>query len=110
MNLAQTRKSLEERLAVLEERGERIDKHFHNVDREIPKDWDDAAIVRDNDEVVGALDVHTRREIGLIRGALARMDDGSYGQCARCDEPIGAARLEALPEAPYCIRCAEALS
>ena len=35
--------------------------------------------------------------------ALARMDDGSYGRCEVCGEPIAPARLEAMPATRFCI-------
>ena len=41
-----------------------------------------------------------------VEHALAKMDDGSYGACERCGEPIAPARLEAMPAARYCINCA----
>ncbi|HEY6012356.1 MAG TPA: TraR/DksA family transcriptional regulator [Candidatus Limnocylindrales bacterium] len=40
-----------------------------------------------------------------VDGALARLDDGTYGTCVRCGRPIAAARLEALPWAAHCIEC-----
>ena len=40
-----------------------------------------------------------------VDGALARLDDGSYGVCLRCGRPIVAGRLEALPWAAHCIEC-----
>src|SRR5690348_3669913 len=43
-----------------------------------------------------------------VRAALQRMDDGSYGTCLECEEPISPTRLTALPWAPLCIRCQEA--
>lgn len=43
-----------------------------------------------------------------VRAALARIADGSYGICLRCEEDIKPKRLEAVPWAPYCIRCQEA--
>ena len=42
-----------------------------------------------------------------IRGALARMEDGSYGVCLRCDAAINPKRLGAVPWAAYCVRCQE---
>jgi len=35
--------------------------------------------------------------------ALARMDDGTYGRCEVCGEPIAPARLEAMPATRFCI-------
>ena len=40
-----------------------------------------------------------------VDGALARLDDGTYGTCIRCGRPIAAERLEALPWAAHCIDC-----
>ncbi len=45
-------------------------------------------------------------EIQRIEAALARMDEGDYGHCVNCDEPIGPRRLESDPAVPTCIRCA----
>jgi DnaK suppressor protein len=40
-----------------------------------------------------------------VEAALARLDDGTYGQCIRCGRAIPIERLEALPFARYCIQC-----
>lgn len=37
--------------------------------------------------------------------ALARVEAGTYGTCAGCQQPIDRARLEVVPEATLCIRC-----
>ena len=39
--------------------------------------------------------------------ALKKIDDGTFGTCESCDEPIGKKRLEARPETSLCIRCKE---
>ena len=51
-----------------------------------------------------------RRQLELvrIRSALTRIEEGEFGDCVRCGEPIARARLELSPAAPLCIRCAEA--
>ncbi|MCX6622650.1 MAG: TraR/DksA family transcriptional regulator [Acidobacteria bacterium] len=43
----------------------------------------------------------------MVRGALRRIDDGSYGTCLHCEEEISQKRLNAVPWAPYCIQCQE---
>ena len=55
-----------------------------------------------------ALDRHSRmaREVD---DALARIRDGSYGICLRCEEAIKPRRLEAVPWARYCVHCQEML-
>jgi len=40
-----------------------------------------------------------------IQKALDRIDDGTFGICEECDEPISPKRLEARPETTLCIRC-----
>lgn len=44
-----------------------------------------------------------------LSAALGRVQDGSYGICVECGEPIGAARLRAIPEVATCITCQERL-
>jgi DnaK suppressor protein len=49
-----------------------------------------------------------RIEIELLReveDALHRLDEGTYGKCQGCDEPISPKRLAAIPWAKYCVRC-----
>jgi DnaK suppressor protein len=43
-----------------------------------------------------------------VRRALAKVDDGTYGRCDDCGQPIPAERLEALPWAIRCLRHAGA--
>ena len=45
-------------------------------------------------------------ELRQIAQALKSMDEGTYGICRRCEEPIGQARLRARPEALLCVACA----
>jgi len=44
----------------------------------------------------------------LVKLALRRIEDGSYGTCMHCEEDINPRRLVAVPWAPYCIACQEA--
>jgi DnaK suppressor protein len=48
---------------------------------------------------------HHSAEMRQLRQALARFDDGTYGFCEECGQPIGASRLLARPEARLCIDC-----
>lgn len=41
-----------------------------------------------------------------ILAALRRMNEGSYGDCVRCEEPIAPRRLQADPAVSLCIDCA----
>jgi DnaK suppressor protein len=49
-------------------------------------------------------------ESGLLRElvqALRRMEEGEYGVCLSCEQPISSKRLDALPWASYCVGCQE---
>jgi DnaK suppressor protein len=61
----------------------------------------------DRDMAVETLNQQAR-SIHEIRSALDRIGEGSYGQCERCDEPIPAKRLDALPWARMCVKCQSA--
>ncbi len=39
--------------------------------------------------------------------ALAKLDDGTYGICDACGQPIPAGRLRALPDGVLCLKCAQ---
>lgn len=42
-----------------------------------------------------------------VRGALRRIQDGSFGTCLHCEEEISPKRLAAVPWTAYCIQCQE---
>lgn len=42
-----------------------------------------------------------------VDAALASFDTGKYGLCRHCHQPISLARLEILPESPFCVDCQE---
>ncbi len=44
-------------------------------------------------------------QIHELAQAAERVLQGSYGQCADCDEPIPLARLQAKPQAIRCVAC-----
>jgi DnaK suppressor protein len=47
-----------------------------------------------------------REQVAAAEAALRRLDEGRYGVCERCGEPIGAERMAARPAAATCVRCA----
>src|SRR6266576_7309444 len=47
-----------------------------------------------------------REQVAAAEAALRRLDEGRYGVCERCGEPIGAERMAARPTASTCVRCA----
>lgn len=65
----------------------------------------DNASVRTLNSLVSEAAEHNLVQLAIIKQALARMDDGSYGLCDNCGEAIGLSRLDARPEARLCIDC-----
>ncbi|MHA7850010.1 TraR/DksA family transcriptional regulator [Roseovarius sp.] len=100
------------RTALLKRLGE-LDSRLHKIEAELDaphsKDWDDAAIETEGDQVLEHLGQSGQDEIARIRAALQRIRDGSYGECVRCGERISAERLNVLPETPFCKDCAAAI-
>jgi DnaK suppressor protein len=65
---------------------------------------DAAATTAERTEVLGLAESLTRM-LEEIDGALARIEEGTYGTCRNCGNEIAAARLEARPESTLCVEC-----
>ena len=64
--------------------------------------------VSSNTQATGILEALTETErarVARIDAALARIDAGTYGACVECGNPIPRGRLEAIPEAAFCVAC-----
>jgi RNA polymerase-binding transcription factor DksA len=48
---------------------------------------------------------NARDMLAQAEHALVRLDDGSYGICESCGNPIGKLRLQAFPRATLCVTC-----
>lgn len=72
-----------------------------------PLDLADTATELYTQEFNYSLTEKDRGVLGLIDAALARIDDGDFGECEECGEKISEVRLRALPWAPYCLECQE---
>ncbi len=46
-----------------------------------------------------------KHRLGRVQRALAKFDNGTYGYCENCGNPIDFARLKALPDARFCLQC-----
>ena len=44
-------------------------------------------------------------QLAGVEHALQKFEDGTYGLCDNCGQPIDPARLEALPQASLCLDC-----
>lgn len=50
-----------------------------------------------------ALAAQLRDQLDDVERALAKLDDGTYGSCEVCAQPIAADRLDAMPATRFCI-------
>ncbi|WUH89431.1 TraR/DksA C4-type zinc finger protein [Streptomyces sp. NBC_00433] len=57
---------------------------------------------------IGSLLAQARDHLAALDLALERLEEGGYGRCEVCGEPIPPERLEVLPAAATCVRCAAA--
>lgn len=70
-------------------------------------DETDLAVSEINQNLIFKLRDRERQLLTKIDEALARMDEGSFGTCEDCEEPIEPRRLEARPVSTLCIACKE---
>ncbi|MBC7477460.1 MAG: TraR/DksA C4-type zinc finger protein [Pseudorhodobacter sp.] len=66
------------------------------------RDWSDLATERESDQMLETMGLGSQAEVRAITAALQRIEDGTYGLCVRCGEPIEPARLDLLPFTPFC--------
>lgn len=68
-------------------------------------DFKDVAAEETRAVVDEAAYAHATEELSRIVLALRRVDEGTYGLCEDCGEPIDERRLRALPATPFCTAC-----
>ncbi|HXF61918.1 MAG TPA: TraR/DksA family transcriptional regulator [Caldilineaceae bacterium] len=95
------RQLLQARKQVLKELG-----HLHEcmqveIDLE-PDEGDEEIVELDRNAVITAI---LNRRLQAIDAALHLIDEGRYGVCARCGQPILQERLLAQPDATLCVQC-----
>jgi RNA polymerase-binding protein DksA len=56
-------------------------------------------------EIDYSLEENSEQVLRAIDAALQRIEDGTYGTCTTCGQPISEERLEAIPYATQCIDC-----
>jgi DnaK suppressor protein len=74
-------------------------------DSEATQDPADMAANAYTKELLVSMSDNDRQLLNLIDEALERIEDGEYGRCVRCEEPLPDKRLEAVPWARHCVRC-----
>lgn len=102
-NTDEARTRLAQQLAELKERQKRISAELAAP---LNRDLSEQAVELEDDESLEGQAALIGREIASVNRALTRIEQGSYGECVRCGEPISPKRLEARPEAALCFTCA----
>lgn len=105
-DLDAARRRLEKELREMVSQHSRISAHLRNEDREVPDDWTEMAQFMENDEVLEALEVHTRDRVDAIMRAVRRIEEGSYTTCSICGDTISDERLDLLDATTVCSSCA----
>ena len=95
------------RLEVLTERMSNTGHELKHDQEPLLADDSDRATQTQDDEVLRQLEDAASVEISAINAALDRLDQGRYGLCVLCQQPIGAARLAVVPYTLYCVSCAK---
>ena len=122
--MVNTRKEIDKGVSMPRSKAELIDKkqypefrkillqHIENVKAELsyldqsrPPELSEEAQEEAAAISLKALDKRERQELEDIILAIEKMDDGTYGTCDSCEEPIGLARINFLPSVRYCINC-----
>lgn len=76
------------------------------VDLEFDADFADRGLVAGEQGENRVLADTLQPRLALVDKALGRLDDGTYGTCVACGRRIGDERLDTMPAADRCIRCA----
>jgi RNA polymerase-binding protein DksA len=111
-----TKKELDEVRGDLNTDRDRLRSELNLAEHELHDLMRDAGDGAGNDQAdVGSTTFERDHEMSLANNArdmlsqtehaLARIEDGTYGVCERCGEPIGKMRLMAFPRATLCLSC-----
>lgn len=107
--LADYKKLLQQRLGELLNEADRTVKDISENESDTSSDPTDQAVQElDRNRLLRFKD-RERKLIRKIEKALTRIDEGSYGACEACTQPISEARLKARPMTTLCIDCATEL-
>ena len=107
--LAHFRKALLDKRRQLEDEVGRSALYGKGQEDDSIKDLGDQATTAYTREFLFELGNGDRRLLKEVVTALRKLDEGGFGECERCGEPISEKRLEALPFARYCIECQRAV-
>ena len=99
------KKILESRQADLRRSLAEIRQTERSGQHEYTGDEGDRANVSHAKDMLLRQSTHERNLLTAIEAALARITEGTFGECVMCGDDIGPKRLEAVPWTRYCISC-----
>ncbi|MFQ5442797.1 MAG: TraR/DksA family transcriptional regulator [Thermodesulfobacteriota bacterium] len=79
----------------------------YNAQFDNPHDVEELALIDFIEETGLSIADIRRRELEQMDGALGKLEDGTYGECASCGEDIDEERLKVVPFATLCVKCKE---
>jgi len=103
------KKRLETRQQELRRTVTRNQADGRSADEDTAQDIADRAASSYTKEFLFSQSNNDRQLLMMVDGALARIREGSFGECISCGEEINAKRLEAVPWTRHCIECQEKL-
>jgi RNA polymerase-binding transcription factor DksA len=103
------RRALEARIVELESSFDDIAASVDTANTDDEHDPEGTTLAFERAQVVSLLE-EARAGLEALDDAAARIDEGTYGTCARCGRLIGAERLAVLPGAQQCVDCARTSS
>ncbi|HXZ79575.1 MAG TPA: TraR/DksA family transcriptional regulator [Terriglobales bacterium] len=107
--LEQFKKRLEERQLELRRQVSNRQADGRNQGEDVAQDIADKAASSYNKEFLFTQSTNERQLLAMVESALARIREGSFGECVSCGKEINAKRLDAVPWTRYCIECQEKL-
>jgi DnaK suppressor protein len=103
------KKRLETRQQELRRTVTRTQADGRTADEDTAQDIADRAASSYNKEFLFSQSNNDRQLLHMVESALARIHEGSFGECISCGREINPKRLEAVPWTRHCIECQEKL-
>jgi DnaK suppressor protein len=103
------KKRLETRQQDLRRTVSRTQADGRSADEDTAQDIADRAASSYTKEFLFSQSNNERALLQMVERALARIREGSFGECIHCGKEINAKRLEAVPWTRHCIECQEKL-
>ncbi len=103
------KKRLETRQQELRKMASRTQQDGRSADEDVAQDIADKAASSYTKEFLFHQSNADRQLLQMVENALARIREGSFGECISCGKEINSKRLEAVPWTRHCIECQEKL-